>query len=159
MTTRIPGRNTITELDYGLELAPYTDEFIAEVVTLGKQVFEHTDADYVRWRMTHMPDLSTFTARAGSRLVGFKTGYAVSERRYYSWLGGVQPEYRRGGIASELMIRQHAWLTERGYADVETATDQHNAAMTRINIVHGFTICGMRTRPERTQILFSKALG
>lgn len=33
-----------------------------------------------------------------------------------------------------------------------------NTAMARVNLVHGFTVCGMWSYPERNQILFSKNL-
>jgi RimJ/RimL family protein N-acetyltransferase len=65
---------------------------------------------------------------------------------------------RRRGIAAQLMVLQHAWLVERGYSVVETATNQENHAMTQVNLRHGFSICGVRSEPNRTQILFSKVL-
>jgi predicted GNAT superfamily acetyltransferase len=105
-----------------------------------------------------MPDVSVFLATSDSRLVGFKAGYAVGERKYYSWLGGVHPDFRRRGIAAELMQRQHRWLAERGYAVVETAVEQENTAMAQANLRHGFSVCGVRTEPQRVQILFSKPL-
>lgn len=145
-------------LTYGLELPPYSTATIDALFELSVHVFGQADRGHMSWRLTHMPDLSTFTARDDSRLVGFKTGYAMSDVRYYSWLGGVDDGYRRRGVAGELMRRQHAWLAERGYASVETGTDQENRAMARVNLAHGFTVCGMRTFPDRQHVLFSKQL-
>ncbi|NQV14363.1 GNAT family N-acetyltransferase [bacterium] len=43
----------------------------------------------------------------GKLAIGFKLGYAIpGTRRYYSWLGGVRKDYRRQGIAQELLDRQ-----------------------------------------------------
>lgn len=54
-------------------------------------------------------------ARAEGRAVAYKLGYAISEREFYSWLGGVLPEYRRKGIASELRQAQEAWEIGRAH--------------------------------------------
>ena len=83
-----------------------------------------------------MPDVSALLAIAAGSIVGYKVGYAKSQRKYYSWLGGVDPEFRRRGIASELMQRQHEWIAARGYTVVETAADQNNTAMAQVNLRH-----------------------
>lgn len=137
---------------------PLDAAVVANLVDLSAVVFGRSDPQYVHWRVAHMPDVSVVYATTDGRLVGFKAGYAVGERKYYSWLGGVHPEFRRQGIASELMIRQHRWLAERGYTLVETAVDQENQAMAQANLRHGFSVCGVRTEPHRVQILFSKRL-
>ncbi len=106
-----------------------------------------------------MPDVSAFLAIAAGRIVGFKIGYAMSQRKYYSWLGGVDPAFRRRGVASELMERQHRWIAMRGYTVVETSANQENVAMAQVNLRHGFSVCGMRVEAARTQVLYSKSLG
>jgi hypothetical protein len=40
-------------------------------------------------------------------LVGSKLGYAETSHRYYSWLGGLHPDFRQRGIGSCLMEQQH----------------------------------------------------
>jgi predicted GNAT superfamily acetyltransferase len=92
------------------------------------------------------------------RLVGFKLGYAMTESRYYSWLGGVHPSARGSGVARQLMRHQHRWLQERGCMQVDTSTDQGNAAMARVNQQEGFTVCGTRCTPGRLQVLYLKVL-
>jgi ribosomal protein S18 acetylase RimI-like enzyme len=146
------------QVAFGVELPPFDSGVVERLVALGAAVFGRSDPNYVVWRLTHMPDVSVFCASVDSRLVAFKAGYAVGERKYYSWLGGVHPDLRGQGIASALMDRQHRWLAERGYAVVETAVDQENTAMAQANLRHGFSVCGVRTEPQRVQILFSKAL-
>jgi ribosomal protein S18 acetylase RimI-like enzyme len=140
-----------------LHSAPFGSNLIEDLAALGLLVFGESDLA-LAWRLSNMPDVSVFCARSQSRLVGFKAGYAMTERRYYSWLGGVHPDFRRRGIASALMDRQHAWLVERGYAVVETAANQENHAMAQANLRHGFSVCGLRTEPHRVQILYAKEL-
>ena len=150
--------NTST-MHYELVLAPIGGELIDAIIRLSEVVFGTADADHGRWRLTRMPDVSVWTLTEADELIAFKAGYAMSGTKYYSWLGGVHPEHRRRGIAAELMTRQHDWLRSRGYALVETATNQDNHAMARVNLQHGFSISGMRTAAHANQILFLKELG
>ena len=105
-----------------------------------------------------MPNASAIIARSQTRLVGFKLGYAMTESKYYSWLGGVHVGSRRNGIARQLMRLQHEWAQERGYALLETSTDQGNVAMSLVNLQEGFAVCGTRCEPRRLQILYLKQL-
>ena len=146
------------DIEFGLHLPPFASGLIEELVALSLRVFGQLAPRYVTWRLAHMPDVSAFCATSAGQLVGFKAGYAMTELKYYSWLGGVHPDFRRRGIASELMERQHRWLVQRGYAMVETAVNQENLAMAQANLRHGFSVCGVRTDPQRIQILYSKVL-
>jgi GNAT superfamily N-acetyltransferase len=145
-------------MDHDLLLPPYDDDVIAMIVQLSAQVFGEADANHIRWRLTRTPDTSIFTVSQSGEPVAFKAGYAVSATKYYSWLGGVRPDHRRRGIASDLMVRQHRWLIARGYLLVETATNQENHVMATVNLQHGFSVCGMRTYSQAVQILFMKSL-
>jgi predicted GNAT superfamily acetyltransferase len=79
------------------------------------------------------------------RVVGYKVGYEERTNRFYSWLGGVHPEYRNRGIASELMRRQHEWCEQQGYAVIRTHTKNKWRNMLILNIQHGFDIIGTYT--------------
>jgi len=145
------------DIEVTLHSLPFGSALIEELAAIGSLVFGESDLD-LAWRLSHMPEASVFCAGSQGRLVGFKAGYAMTERKYYSWLGGVHPDFRRRGIASVLMDRQHRWLVERGYAVVETAANQENHAMAQANLRRGFSVCGVRTEPHRVQILYSKEL-
>lgn len=145
-------------VDYSLTVDSFDERFVAALAQLGEAVFGAPKAD-LGWRLGHMPSASVVCASEAGRLVAFKAGYAVGRSRYYSWLGGVHPHFRRRGIAAELMRRQHAWLRERGFETVETATNQGNLPVIRANLEHGFMVCGLRHKSGRMQVLFSKDLG
>ena len=144
-------------IDYSFHQAPFDPQLLLEVTQLARSVFKEPTLD-LEWRLTVMPQGTAVLAREDGRLVGFKLGYAMTESRYYSWLGGVHQAARGSGIARELMRRQHRWLRERGCAQVETSTDQGNAAMARVNLQEGFTVCGTRSMPGRMQVLYLKLL-
>jgi predicted GNAT superfamily acetyltransferase len=146
------------DIEFSLKLAPFDAEFVDALTQLSRSAFGQTEREYVEWRLTHMPVVTAFVALSGDRIVAFKVGYATSRTKYYSWLGGVHPDFRDKGLASELMRRQHAWLTERGFSSIETAANQENHAMARLNLAHGFSVSGVRSTPGKTQVLFSKQL-
>ncbi len=153
-TLPLPQRVTIA---YSLHLAPFDASLLLELNELARTVFDEPTMD-LEWRLAVMPQATAVLARDGGRLVGFKLGYATTETRYYSWLGGVHPAARGGGIARQLMRRQHRWLRERGCSQVETAADQGNTAMAHVNLQEGFAVCGSRSMPGRVQVLYLKLL-
>ena len=110
---------------------------------LAGRVFEESGQDYLHWRLDNMPDVTVFIASVDGVPAGFKAGYAATGSRYYSWLGGVDPAWRRLGVGAALMVAQHQWLMESRYDLVETHVDQENTAMIALNMAHGFEITGM----------------
>ncbi len=91
-------------------------------------------------------------------MVGFKVGYAATARRYYSWLGGVDPDVRRVGIGVALMERQHRWAEEAGFELVETEVAQNNHAMQQLNERSGFVAAGIRFDQEVPRVIYRKRL-
>lgn len=84
----------------------------------------------------------TILALSNSRYVGFKTGYTRRDKQFHSWLGGVIPESRRSGIASELMNRLHEHLISRNYEKVRTQTGNEYRSMLLLNIKLGYDVIG-----------------
>lgn len=76
-------------------------------------------------------------------------GYQDRKTRFYSWLGGVYPEYRGQGIASELVVKQHAWCRSQGYSVVRTQTKNKWRNMLILNLRHGFDVVGTYTNEHR----------
>ena len=142
---------------YSLHQAPFDAALLDEVTLLARAVFKEPSLD-LAWRLSVMPHATAVLARSQGRLVGFKLGYAMTESKYYSWLGGVDLSARGSGVARQLMRHQHRWLREMGCAQVETATDQGNVTMARVNLQEGFTVSGSRSMPGRLQVLYLKLL-
>lgn len=108
------------------------------------RIFERFDPAYLD-RLAHVAEPLLCRALAGGELVGFKLGYRRGDALFYSWLGGVDPDWRRRGIADRLIMLQHEALAARGYRFVETRTRAVNAAMLIVNLRAGFTISGYET--------------
>jgi GNAT superfamily N-acetyltransferase len=138
-------------------LRPLSSQQIYEIATLSTLVFAPPAIDY-EWRLTQMPDTSAFVALNAERLIGFKAGYAIAERKYYSWLGAVHPDFRNRGIATQLAHAQHAWLVQRRYTAVETATLADNRAMAKLNLNIGFLVVGSKLESHGLKVLWAKRL-
>lgn len=82
---------------------------------------------------------------ATPRLIGYKIGYQRKRGHYYSWIGGVDLDWRRQGIADRMMLDQHAWCQAHGYATVRTHTKNSWRGMLILNIRHDFDIIGTLT--------------
>jgi GNAT superfamily N-acetyltransferase len=138
-------------------LRPLSSQQISEIATLSALVFAPPTIDN-EWRLTQMPDTSAFVALDAERLIGFKAGYAIAERKYYSWLGAVHPDFRNRGIATQLARAQHAWLVQRGYTAVETATLAENRVMAKLNSSMGFLVIGSKLESHGLKVLWTKIL-
>jgi predicted GNAT superfamily acetyltransferase len=108
------------------------------ILELHKNIFG--DSDDLVSKMKSKPQLLVLTAMDGEKVIGYKMGYAIDEDTFYSWLGGVAPNYRKSGIASMLMEKQHGYLKEKGYKVVRTKTMNKWRSMLILNIKHGFDV-------------------
>jgi GNAT superfamily N-acetyltransferase len=86
--------------------------------------------------------LIAFVAFADEKIIGYKIGHERKPKHFYSWLGGVDPDFRGQGIAKELMQRQHAWCKDHGYIAIRTQTKNKWRSMLLLNIKAGFDIIG-----------------
>lgn len=93
------------------------------------------------------------------RLVGAKLGYGEQPGTFNSWMGGVHPEFRGLGIASDLMQKQHEWCRAHGYGKVRTKSRNEFREMLMLNLKHGFEVIGTQSSSRRgLLILLEKKL-
>ncbi|PCF90949.1 GNAT family N-acetyltransferase [Sphingopyxis terrae subsp. ummariensis] len=111
------------------------------LLPLCSQVFPNFERDYLD-RLRTVADPVLCRALFEQRLIGFKLGYRRGRCLFYSWLGGVDREFRGRGIAAELMARQHELLSCLGYQPVETRTRASNRAMLILNLQCSFEVSG-----------------
>lgn len=143
--------------DYTVATNPFEDVFIDDLHGLAKSIFGSVERSELAWKLSRMPDVSVHFAR-GDRMVGFKIGYAVGPARYYSWLGGVDPDHRRRGIALRMLEDQHSWARAHRYTSIETSLVPTNTAMLTLNLRVGFQVIGMYTRDEMPRVTLLKRL-
>jgi GNAT superfamily N-acetyltransferase len=109
-------------------------------------------ADVVRERRRP----AAWIAWDGSTAVGFKLGYERTSDEFYSWLGGVHPDFRRRGIARRLLNLQHEWCRKSGYRRVSTETLNDNHAMLLLNLASGFVVVGTRADSRGLKVLLER---
>lgn len=90
-----------------------------------------------------------FLALAGGTPVGFKLGYALGSEKFYSAKGGVLPEYRRRGIARELLHEMLEAVREAGYDRFvyDTFPNKH-PGMTVLGLEEGFEVVKAGYSPQ-----------
>ncbi|QDP42151.1 GNAT family N-acetyltransferase [Radiobacillus deserti] len=127
------------------------------IIELHKAIFDTSD-DLIN-KMASKPKLLVIAAMNGTKVIGYKIGYELDKNKFYSWLGGVDTFYRKHGIASELMDRQHQYLKEIGYSIVQTKTMNKWRNMLVLNIKNGFDVIDTYTdKKGRHKIILEKKL-
>lgn len=115
------------------------------ILRLHDRVFGQSQSHHLRAEAAGKQRLLTIVALEGNQVVGYKIGYERKPGHFYSWIGAVAPEFRRRGIGSELMRRQHAWCRAHGYQTIRTKTKNKWRDMIILNLRHGFDIIGAYT--------------
>ena len=133
------------------------EEMLAGMLKLHSNIFGDT-YDLVE-RMKEKPALYINLALDNQQVIGYKMGYALNSGQYYSWLGGIDHEYRKQGIAFKLMEQQHKYLKGNGYTVVRTHTKNKWRAMLLLNIQSGFDVIGTFTdKTGEPKIILEKEL-
>ena len=80
-------------------------------------------------------------AEIENQSVGFKIGYdRFKDGSFYSWMGGVLPEFRKKGVASALADFQENWAKGNGYNSIILKTRKKHRVMIAFSMNRGFTI-------------------
>jgi addiction module HigA family antidote len=105
-------------------------------------------------------DLESVLHTEAGMWVGYKIGYEMTSRLYYSWIGGVLSSMRGRGIARKLMEIQHDEIKKRGYSCIRTHTRNKYREMLVLNIKSGFDIIGVykSDHDEKQTIMLEKVL-
>lgn len=124
-------------------------EDLPTIVDLYNRVFRPPhDLEALRRRLDARFNVLSMIARVGNQPIGFFLGFESKPTTYFAWFYGVLPEYRRQGIASQLMEAVHDWARENEYQSIRL--ECHNAArpMLHLAIHHGYDITGIRWEPD-----------
>lgn len=141
------------------KLNQISDEDIAIVKHLSEQCFGVWNEKTFRARLETVESPLLILAYIDTRPVAFKIGYHKEDKVFYSWLGGVVPEYHRFGFARQLALIQIEWCKKRGYKKIEMKSKNKFKAMIALNLSLGFDIVGTEVGSDRQlKILLEKKL-
>jgi len=121
---------------------------IKQIAMVMRHAFGEWDQKWFHATFQNHKKFHLILACADERTVGFKLGYELNDREFYSWLGGVIPEYRGLQIASSLMSAQHHWCRQQGYTRIQTKTQNRFREMLLLNLRHGFDVIGIQDSDE-----------
>ncbi|WP_266363663.1 GNAT family N-acetyltransferase [Tellurirhabdus rosea] len=142
MSERLITESSSADLRYELLEGPVPDFLRPLVWQLHSSVFPPQSPETFWLEADQQRRLLTILTWAGETLAAYKMGYERKPGHFYSWLGCVSADFRRRGIASDLMRRQHDWCLQNGFHTVRTQTRNQWRDMLILNLRHGFDITG-----------------
>jgi GNAT superfamily N-acetyltransferase len=131
------------------------------IIELYNHMFRPThDAEFFRRRFLGRYNALLMLASLDERPVGFFLGFELKPSVYFSWLFGVLPEFRRVGVATQLMDAMHGWVADHGYAAIRLECQNQHRPMLHMAIEQGYDVVGIRWDPDRGHnlVIFEKAL-
>ena len=136
-------------------------EELPAIVKLYNQIFRPArDVESFRRRYLGRHNVLQVVARLGDRPVGFSLGFELKPDVFFSWFYGVLPEFRRQGVASQLMEAVHSWARLNEYESIRFECHNQHRPMLHLGIAVGYDIVGIRWDPDRNEnlLLFQKTL-
>uniref|UniRef100_UPI004047AF61 GNAT family N-acetyltransferase n=1 Tax=Algoriphagus sp. TaxID=1872435 RepID=UPI004047AF61 len=122
---------------------------LAELLWVHERIFEFpgkASLSFYQDRLQHRLSLALVAIWEGE-LAGFKVGYQSElPETFYSWMGGVIPEFRGKGIATALAEEQERWAKAQGFTAVFFKTRNRFPAMIQFGIKRGFKIVDLHPK-------------
>ncbi len=131
------------------------------IVEMYNQIFRPArDIESFRRRYRGRYNILQMVARIKDRPVGFFLGFELKPGVFYAWFYGVLPEFRRQGIASQMMEAVHEWARQNDYDYIRVECHNQHRPMLHLSIALGYDINGIRWDPDRSDnlIIFEKTL-
>lgn len=136
---------------------------LSEIVQIVEKIHEFAQKETEQSLQARLNDKTclVLVAENESELLGFKMGYELDNKKFYSWFGGVTPAARGHGVAQRLLDVQEKWALEQGYQRIKVKSRNQFPAMLRLLIKMVISLKIMRkknplSRAESTLLKFSK---
>ena len=136
-------------------------EELPAIVKLYNQIFRPgRDLDSFQRRYVGRHNVLQLMAQINGRSVGFSLGFELKPGVFFSWFYGVLPEFRRQGIASQLMEAVHGWAKLNEYESIRFECHNQHRPMLHLAIAQEYDIVGIRWDGDRgaNLLLFEKSL-
>src|SRR5947209_2279408 len=136
-------------------------EDLAVIVDLFNRMFRPArNEEFFNRRYLGRYNVLQMVARVEDRPVGFFTGFELKPSVFFAWFYGVLPDYRRQGIATQLMEAVHDWARLHDYEAIRFECYNQHRPMLHLAITLEYDILGVRWDPDRSAnlVLFQKQL-
>jgi GNAT superfamily N-acetyltransferase len=137
------------------------EEELPEISQLYNQIFRPPrDVESLRRRFRGRYNVLQLLARLGDLPVGFFLGFELKPSVFFAWFYGVLPDYRRQGIASQLIEAVHSWAQQNEYESIRFECHNQHRPMLHLAIALQYDIVGIRWDPDRGDnlVIFEKVL-
>jgi GNAT superfamily N-acetyltransferase len=116
--------------------------------------------DFFRRRFLGRHNALMLVASIEERPVGFFVGFELKPDVFFVWLYGVLPDFRRHGVATQLVEAAHAWAKGHDYQHVRLECHNQHRPTLHTAIAHGYDIVGIRWDSDRDSnlVIFEKVL-
>jgi len=118
------------------------------------------DEEFFRRRFQGRHNVCILLASLAGRPVGFTAGFELKPATYFSWIAGVLPDYRRQGIATQLIQGLQAWAQDHHYSILRFECLNQHRPMLHVAIAEDFDLVGIRwdTTSANNVAIFEKDL-
>lgn len=150
-------------MEISVELIHQFDESVGNRIVAFSQTVPEFGESYAfeeyRKRLEGKVCLIQF-AQVKGKDAGFKIGYELKPGLFYSWMGGVHPEFRKIGVAKSLAQSQEQWVKTKGYGYIRMKTRNYLKNMLHFALSNAFYITGIEphTDPLNNRILLEKKM-
>ena len=122
-------------------------------------IFEDAQTVFFIDRLISKEQVCSLIAFENNLPAGFKIGYRYNSNTFYSWVGGVLPEFRQKGIAKKLAQQQELWAKNNGFTKLRTKSMNRFKPMMILNLKNGFNIISVYTNDsDQMKVVFEKDL-
>jgi GNAT superfamily N-acetyltransferase len=135
---------------------------LPQIVEMYNRIFRPAKPiEAFRRRFLGRHNVLQLVARVKDKPAGFFLGFEYKPNTFYAWFYGVQPEFRRAGIGSQLMEAAQSWAAQQGYEFIRLECHNAHRPMLHLAIELGYNIVGIHWDAARNDnlIAFEKALG
>ncbi len=131
------------------------------ITSLYNQVFSPPkEVAFFERRFQGRRNVTQLVASIDDHPVGFALGLEITATTYFNLLVGVIPDFRRLGLATQLMQALEAWATEHDYPILRFECQNQHRPMLHVAITEGFDLVGIRHDIETgaNVVIFEKEL-
>lgn len=116
--------------------------------------------EFFRRRFRGRHNVCMMVAMVEGQHVGLTIGFELMPSTYFSWLCGILADYRRQGIATQLMQAQAAWAQDHDYSILRFECQNQHRPMLHVAITEGFDLVGIRwdTATADNVVIFERDL-